>query len=167
MTSGSTIACIRLEPSSSESASRNETDAAPSRTLTSKSSNWASTSFQSGVDGGSGMAVHHSRGRVGVAAGQVRHGRQVLEPETPAVPGAAEYSPARRLGEPGAGVARTIGSVQGEALLSLRRAEPAVSVDLVLFSSLLRRQSARYCDSAIRQKLHSLTVELGAPKQLE
>mmetsp|Transcript_15081 Transcript_15081/g.35775 ORF Transcript_15081/g.35775 Transcript_15081/m.35775 type:complete len:225 (+) Transcript_15081:828-1502(+) len=57
MTSGSTMACIRFAPSSSERASRKEMDAAPSSTLTSRSSNWASTSFQSGVDGGSGIEL--------------------------------------------------------------------------------------------------------------
>ena len=73
MTSGSTMACIRFAPSSSERASRKEMDAAPSSTLTSRSSNWASTSFQSGVDGGSGIAAQQAGDgsvRLGVADGR-------------------------------------------------------------------------------------------------
>ena len=57
------------------------------------------------------------------------------------------------------GVARTIGSVKGETLRSLRRAEPGLSVDLVLLRSLLRRQAVARDGGALLQ-LHRFTGQV-------
>ena len=76
-------------------------------------------------------------------------------------PGYRWRSEARQRAERGAqvGVARTIGSVKGETLRSLRRAEPALSVDLVQLRSLLRHQAVARDGGALLQ-LHRFTGQV-------